>query len=184
MLKKYLNKWLLNYGIKIVLIYGILSLIYFAFFYYNLFQPLKIFTAQLIYLFVKPFFDVSLIEGNVISGIPIAGTSIPMNLEIISLCLGWFPLAAFFSMVWALPVKENLQIKSLLIGLPILIVANFLRLVTLVFVSAYFGKEAFDLFHHTIGAFDLMLLVIILFMCCVHFIIGRKELLFSVKIKS
>ena len=182
--KKDLKKWLLNYGVKVVLIYGILSLIYFVLFYYNLFQPLKVITAQLLYLSVKPFFDVSLIGGNVISGIPIAGLGATMNLEIISLCLGWFPIAAFVSMIWALSVKEKLRIRSLVIGIPILILANFLRLVTLVFISAYSGKEAFDLFHHTIGAFDLMLTVILVFAGCVHFIIGKKELFISVKVKK
>ena len=169
---------------KVVLIYGILSLIYFVFYYYNLFQPLKVLTAQLLYLSVKPFFDISLIGGNVISGIPIAGVGATMNLEIISLCLGWFPIAAFVSMIWALPVREKLRLKSLVLGVPIILVANFLRLIALVFISAYFGKEAFDLFHHTIGAFDLMLVVILVFILCIHFVIGKKELFISTKVKK
>lgn len=178
-----LKNWLFNYGIKVILVYGILSLIYFVLFYYNLFQPLKVLTAQLLYFVVKPFFDVSLSNGNIISGIPIAGFGPTMNLEIISLCLGWFPVAAFVSMIWALPVKENLRLKSIFLGVPLIWSANFLRLVALVFISAHFGKGAFDLFHHTVGAFDLIIVVVLFYAACIHFIIGKKELFLSVKIK-
>jgi exosortase/archaeosortase family protein len=174
---KRLHKWTLVFGAKTAALYAGFAVLYHTLLFFNALYWVQLLEAEIVFFFVNAAWPLTTLNGITLGNLVVSGNYMPFQLAIEPVCLGWFPIAAFASMVLALPVQRQKLLKCLAIGIPILFAANIARIVLIIWVAGAYGLEAFDFMHLSVVKFDLMLLVIALFMLCVHKIVGEKELL-------
>jgi len=173
---KAVYKWIAIFSARMLLIYVFLFAVYSAISTLNGFYLLNVIEAKITHLVLSPFYSEIILSNNTISGIVVAGSQSRLSVSVADLCIGWFPIAAFASMIIALPkIKKSLKIKCLKIGVPLLFAANIARIILIIIAGAEWGMGAFNFFHLVLIKFDLMILVIILFVYCVKKIITEKE---------
>lgn len=167
-----LQKWFAVYAGKIAIVYFALIKTFDLLVSMNVFDLLAKIEAQIIYFIAKIFLPQIQLNGNILSNIPIYGGN-DLAVSIDNACLGIIPIIGFASMILALPIKKEKMAKCLLFGIPIIFIANIARILMTIGAGALWGGKAFDFFHNTVAKFDLMLTVIILFLACVRFFVGK-----------
>lgn len=101
-------------------------------------------------------------------------------------CIGWKSMCMFFALVLATPIKvggkvKNLKnkiknffpktkLKALVIGIPVLFVVNFLRILTTILIGYYFGVSYFNIAHTILWREGLIFAVVLIW-----FLWLRKE---------
>ena len=149
-------KWFTVFSIKMLLIYTAFYIVYLAISAINGFYLVNVFEANIVYQIIKIFYPLVTINENILSGLVLSGQYSNFAVSIDDLCLGWFPITAFSSMILALPkIKKEKIIKCLQIGIPVLFVANILRIIIILFAAAAWGIKGFDFFHLWVVKFDL-----------------------------
>jgi len=177
-----IGKWFIAYGIRMLALYLGFYFLYVLISFFNGFYPLMVFEANIIYQVMHIFYPFITLNGNIIGNLVLAGEYSSFAVSIDELCLGWFPMAGFASMILALPRIGRKKIaKSLLIGIPVLFVANLLRVIVVFFAAAFWGIDGFNFFHLFVVKVDLLLLIVAMFLICVKWVIGKPALLESLK---
>jgi exosortase/archaeosortase family protein len=75
-------------------------------------------------------------------------------------CIGWKSMYMFFALVLATPIREKeklknkikkffpkTKLKALVIGIPVLFIINFFRILTTILIGYYFGISYFNVAH-------------------------------------
>ncbi len=179
---KPLAKWFGIYAAKLVAIYTLLYFVYILIGSFNGFYLIEVFEATLVYLVVSVFYPGMAVSGNVLYNLFVAGNYSAFSIIIDDICVGWFPIAGFVSIILAIPyIPKEKVMKSLAFGVSVIFAANILRLIVILFVAALYGMDGFNYFHLFVVKFDLMLVMFLAFLVSVKFIIGRKTMFESVK---
>lgn len=76
-------------------------------------------------------------------------------------CLGWKSVAVFISLIFASTRNLSRHIKTVLVGILILTVANIIRVVSTVYLS-YYGIISFDIVHTFLWRWGLTFIVLVL----------------------
>jgi len=176
-----LAEWFLLFGIKVSALYILFLFAFKLIAAFNGFHWIELAEAKIVYNIINFFYSGIELHGRVLSNLMVAGKNSGFAISIDDACVGFFPIAAFSAIVLALPVAAAKRMKCLAVGLPILFAANLARLVMVLFAAAFYGLEGFDFFHLTVVKYDLMVLVIVVFLLCVNFVIGKKELMETVR---
>ncbi|MFH1391379.1 MAG: exosortase/archaeosortase family protein [Candidatus Diapherotrites archaeon] len=177
-----IHKWFLVFGLRLIAIYLVFFISYLLISLFGGFHFVNLIEANIAYFFVKLAYPLVQIDLNVISNLVVNGTYSNFAVSIDDICLGWFPIAGFSAMILALPkIKIKKKLNALKFGIPILFAANILRIIIVIFAAAFFGLEGFDFFHLFVVKFDLMILIVALFLYSAKKIIGKKELQKSIE---
>lgn len=167
--------WILRFGKRLFAFYLIAFLLYQFLNYFNAFFLLQIITAFLTHAIAGNFFPKIFLESIFLQNVSIAGSE-SVTIAVDVACTGIVPIVLFICLIFAIPkIELKKREKCLCIGVPVLFFSNILRLIALLFVGKFFGKEMFELWHFQVLKFDLMLVVLLLFAFCLHFVIGRER---------
>ncbi|MEK6972833.1 MAG: hypothetical protein AABW72_02230, partial [archaeon] len=125
---------------------------------------LEIIEANIIFFFLKFFYSSALLESNILANITLGdGNTISLAIELI--CLGIIPIITYLTLMLALPqIGIDKKIKSIIKGVCIIFIVNILRIVFAIWIGITFGSSLFDFYHLVVLKYDLMLLVILLFL--------------------
>lgn len=158
------KKFFLEFGIRIILIYSIFFFAYKIFESTDLFNFLGIIEANIIFFFLELFYHSALLENNVITNIVLGdGNNVSLAIELI--CLGIIPIITYLTLMLALPrIGINKKTKSMIKGICIIFIANIARIILVIGIGITFGGNLFDFYHLVVLKYDLMLLVILLFL--------------------
>lgn len=178
---KPLTKWLAFYGLRMFLFYVILVSAFYAFRAFDAFSAIEVLEARTVHAILTPFYPGVSVQGSTLSNIVLDGSYSGLSVQVIDLCVGYFPMAAFAAMITAIPRARKKQVAySLVIGLPSLFALNIARMASLFFIGAGYGVEAFNLWHLFIVSYDLLFFVVVLFVFCVTVFFGKKFFMDSI----
>jgi len=111
----------------------------------------------------------TVLAGNAIAfvGIPatVSGNQITLSnhvLEIVPDCTGISLAALYASLVVAYPLSWRTRLVALAVGMPVIAVANLLRLLAVALASEYLSAQAFDFAHDYLFMGTMVLLVVAL----------------------
>lgn len=105
-------------------------------------------------------------------------TTQPKNvqIDIIADCVGWKSALAFCALVCALPaVSVKKRLKGILAGLPIIYIANIIRLSLLAKIVSSYGTDAFDIWHTFFFREGLVVLIFLLWVFWVEKVAWKEE---------
>ena len=178
---KKIHKWFIVFSFRVLAIYLAFYMIYAIFSIFGLFYYVNIFEATLAHNIMQIFYPEIEITKNTLTNLAVNGNYSNFAVTIDNICLGWFPITGFISMIIALPrISAKKKIYSILIGIPVLFAANILRIIIILFAAALLGIAGFNFFHLFIVKFDLLIVIIFLFIFVIKKVIGKKELLKSI----
>ena len=179
-----LHKWFAKFVAKVAIMYSLLVLVFLFLVRVNGFYALELLEARIVFEFMRLFYPGITLSGKVLENLVVSGHYSNFSVSIDAICLGFFPIAAFVSMALALPLQRKKIGKCLAVGIPVLFIANLARITLVLFIAAWYDLLTFNFFHLSVVKYDLMLLVVAVFLLCVKFVIGKKALLESIREKN
>jgi len=147
--------------VEFLVIFNLLSIPMYIVIFYNLsFESLQIFFTQLTEGFLK-FMGYAVERIGYFLTINYSGGS--LQIEISWDSTGWKSLYALFALAVATPIKSlKSKAKFLTIGLPLIFVLNFLRIVTTILVGLNYGLNYFDVVHTFLWREGLIFAIVII----------------------
>jgi exosortase/archaeosortase family protein len=132
--------------IKFLVVFNILAAPMYFVLYYNLtFEPLQNFIAFISTKLLQAL-GIDAVQQN--SLITLFANNQLLKIDISFDSTGWKTLYALFALTVATPKRKMKgKIKFLAIGLPVLFVLNFARIITTILVAVYFGFQYFEVVH-------------------------------------
>ncbi len=145
--------------LKFLVIFNLLAIPLYVALYTNFsFEPLQEFNAKIVASTLKIFgynadvkgFTINLVTGDITQKIDISWDS-----------TGWKSMYALASLIIATPIsKISKRIKFAVLGIGVIFLINYLRILTTIIISAIFGFSLFNIIHTVLWREGLILAVI------------------------